>query len=221
MTLAGARALTTGRAESPPFLDEPLVSQRSPVVQLDDLVRFVQHPVRAFLRGRLGLSLGDYSTDVDDALPVDLDGLEEWDIGQRLLDARLDGCDFRAAYRAEIARGHLPPGLLGKPVIEKLQPTVEGLVEATEAEAGAGAGGDGRRPRRARRRPHADRHGRGRARRRGDRDDVLAPGAASTAWRRGCACSRSPPRRLRRSTAGSRSVARGREPGSPSRPSRR
>ena len=140
MTLAGARALTTGRAASPPFLAEPLVSQRSPVVQLDDLVRFVQHPVRAFLRGRLGLSLGDYSTDVDDALPVDLDGLEEWDIGQRLLDARLDGCDLRAAYRAEIARGHLPPGLLGKPVIEKLQPTVEGLVEATEAEAGPGPG---------------------------------------------------------------------------------
>ena len=140
VTLAGAQALTTGRAASPPFLAEPLVLQRSPVVQLDDLVRFVQHPVRAFLRGRLGLSLGDYSTDVDDALPVDLDGLEEWDIGQRLLDARLDGCDFRAAYRAEIARGHLPPGLLGKPVIEKLQPTVEGLVEATEAEAGPGTG---------------------------------------------------------------------------------
>jgi exodeoxyribonuclease V gamma subunit len=140
VTLAGARALTTGRAGPPPFLAEPLGPRRSPVVALDDLVRFVQHPVRAFLRGRLGLSVGDFSTDVDDALPVDLDGLEQWDIGQRLLDARLDGCDFRAAYRAEIARGHLPPGLLGKPVIEKLQPTVEGLVEATEAEAGSRPG---------------------------------------------------------------------------------
>ena len=140
VTLAGARALTTGRADPPPFLAEPLREQRSPVVPLDDLVRFVQHPVRAFLRGRLGLSLGDFSTDVEDALPVDLDGLEEWDIGQRLLDARLDGCDFRAAYRAEIARGHLPPGLLGKPVIEKLQPTVEALLEATEAQAGGEPG---------------------------------------------------------------------------------
>jgi exodeoxyribonuclease V gamma subunit len=137
VTLAGARALTAGRAGPPPFLADPLPPQPAPVVQLDDLVRFVQHPVRAFLRGRLGLSLGDFSTDVDDALPVDLDALEQWDIGQRLLDARLEGCDFRAAYRAEIARGHLPPGLLGKPVIEELKPTVEGLVEATDAEAGA------------------------------------------------------------------------------------
>jgi exodeoxyribonuclease V gamma subunit len=140
VTLAGARALTVGRADEPSFLAEPLAPQRAPVVQLEDLVRFVQHPVRAFLRGRLGLSLGDFSTDVSDALPVDLGGLEEWDIGQRLLDARLEGCDFRAAYRAEIARGHLPPGLLGKPVIEKLKPTVEGLVAATEAEAGAQPG---------------------------------------------------------------------------------
>jgi exodeoxyribonuclease V gamma subunit len=140
VTLAGARALTGGRADPPPFLTEPLAPQRSPVVQLDDLVRFVQHPVRAFLRGRLGLSVGDFSTDVDDALPVDLDGLAQWDIGQRLLDARLEGCETRAAYRAEIARGHLPPGLLGKPVIERLLPTVEDLVAATEEAAGAGPG---------------------------------------------------------------------------------
>jgi exodeoxyribonuclease V gamma subunit len=140
VTLAGARALQSGRADPPPFLSEPLGPQRAPVVALDDLVRFVQHPVRAFLRGRLGLSLGDFSTDVDDALPVDLDGLEKWDIGQRLLDARLEGCDVRAAYRAEIARGHLPPGLLGKPVIDSLLPTVEDLVAATEAEAGTRPG---------------------------------------------------------------------------------
>jgi exodeoxyribonuclease V gamma subunit len=140
VTLAGARALTTGRADPPPFLAEPLGFERSSVVALDDLVRFVQHPVRAFLRGRLGLSLGDFSTDVDDALPVDLDGLERWDIGQRLLDARLDGCDVRAAYKAEIARGQLPPGLLGKPVIDSLLPTVEALVAATETEAGTEPG---------------------------------------------------------------------------------
>jgi exodeoxyribonuclease V gamma subunit len=140
VTLAGARALASGRAEPPPFLAGPLDPQRSPVVQLDDLVRFVQHPVRAFLRGRLGLSVGDFFTDVDDALPVDLDGLEQWGIGQRLLDARLEGCDVRAAYRAEIARGLLPPGLLGKPVIDRLLPTVEDRVAASAEAAGPAPG---------------------------------------------------------------------------------
>ena len=130
VTLAGARALTGERGELAPFLAAPLARCASPVVELEDLVRFVQHPVRAFLRGRLGLSLGDFTTDVDDALPVDLDGLEQWDVGQRLLDARLAGCDTRSAYLAEIARGHLPPGKLGVPVIKKLLPTVEDIVAA-------------------------------------------------------------------------------------------
>ena len=31
-------------------------------VELDELVRFVEHPVRAFLRQRLGISVGDYTT---------------------------------------------------------------------------------------------------------------------------------------------------------------
>ena len=133
VTLAGARALATDRPGPPPFLAAPLEREGSRVVELDDLVRFVQHPVRAFVRGRLGVSLGDVATELDDALPIELDGLERWDVGQRLLDARLAGCDTRSAYRAEIARGHLPPRILGKPVIDALLPTVEAIVDATAA----------------------------------------------------------------------------------------
>jgi len=140
VTLEGARALTVDRPEPPPFLAEPLSPRRSPVVELDDLVRFVQHPVGAFLRQRLDISVRDFTRDADDGLPVDLDGLQRWDVGQRLLDARLAGSDTRAAYRAEIARGHLPPGLLGKPVIERLLPTVEEIVAAAETLLGAGDG---------------------------------------------------------------------------------
>jgi exodeoxyribonuclease V gamma subunit len=131
-TLAGARKLTTERPERPPFLPAALDAVGSPVVELDDLVRFVQHPVRAFLRERLGLSLGDWSTDVEDALPVELDSLERWDIGQRMLDARLEGCDGRAVCLAEIARGHLPPGVLGQPVLAELFDTVERIVAQAE-----------------------------------------------------------------------------------------
>ncbi len=124
-TLAGARALTVERPAPPPFLAEPLDPVRRPVVELDDLVRFVQHPVRGFLRGRLGLSVGDFAADVEDALPVALDPLEHYGVGQRLLDALLAGADGRAACAAEIARGLLPPGVLGKPVIEDVWPVVD------------------------------------------------------------------------------------------------
>jgi exodeoxyribonuclease V gamma subunit len=132
VTLDGARALDGPRPEPGPFLAGPLPPQETNVIELDDLVRFVQHPVRAFLRQRLGISFRDFADEVEDALPVELDGLEKWGVGQRLLDARLAGVDGRAAVLAEIARGGLPPGVLGEPVIRDVFPIVEDIVAAAE-----------------------------------------------------------------------------------------
>jgi len=61
VTLAGARALVAPRAPRPPFLSAALPPLDTPVVELEELVRFVQHPARAFLRGRLGISLSTAS----------------------------------------------------------------------------------------------------------------------------------------------------------------
>lgn len=128
VTLDGARALTRAREPDPPFLAGPLPEPDGTVVELADLVRFFERPVRAFLRLRLGIALGDYDDEVEDALPVALDALEEWGVGQRLLEARLAGVEPRTSVLAEIARGTLPPGVLGKPVIDRVQPTVEDIV---------------------------------------------------------------------------------------------
>jgi exodeoxyribonuclease V gamma subunit len=136
VTLRGAQALDAERAPRPRFLDEALPPLDGELVELDDLVRFAERPIRAFLRKRLGISVADYSDDLEDALPVQLDGLSEWNVGQRLLDARLAGAERRGAILAEIARGTLPPGQLGRPVIDKIEPVVDAIV----AQAPAGAG---------------------------------------------------------------------------------
>jgi exodeoxyribonuclease V gamma subunit len=129
VTLRGARALTHERRSRAPFLPEPLPPLDGAVIELDDLVRFVERPVRAFLRRRLGITVADYSDEVKDALPVELDGLEQWEVGTRLLEARLAGMDRRAAILAEIGRGSLPPYELGMPVIHKIDPVVDEIVE--------------------------------------------------------------------------------------------
>jgi exodeoxyribonuclease V gamma subunit len=138
VTLDGARALAAPRSARPPFLAEPLAPVSEAVIELEDLIRFVEHPVRAFLRQRLGISLGRAVEDIADALPVELDGLERWGVGQRLLEARLAGVDGTTAIKAEIARGTLPPGRLGRPVIDAVYPLVEAI--ATEAASLASAG---------------------------------------------------------------------------------
>ena len=109
------------------------------MLELDDLVAFVRHPVRAFLRQRLGFGVGTYADEVADALPIELDSLESWQVGQRMLDARLAGATSDAAVAAERARGELPPGVLADPVIAKLRPDVEQIVGHAAALLPAGA----------------------------------------------------------------------------------
>ena len=142
VTLDGARAMERERAEPLPFLAGPLPPLTKPVLELEDLLAFVRHPVRAFLRQRLGFSVGTYADEVADALPIELDNLESWQIGQRMLEARLAGAPADAAVGAERARGGLPPGVLADPVIQKLLPEVEQIVGHAEAllPGGAAAG---------------------------------------------------------------------------------
>jgi exodeoxyribonuclease V gamma subunit len=141
IALDGARALTGARTGAPAFLAHPLPSPSAGPVEVEQLVRFVQHPVKAFLRQRLGVSVADYSEQVSDAVPVELDQLEAWGVGQRLLEARLDGAELDECVAAERARGILPPGAFAQPLLDKVLPVVEDVV----AEARALAGGDGER----------------------------------------------------------------------------
>jgi exodeoxyribonuclease V gamma subunit len=124
VALRGAQALADQRPAADAFLAAPLPPLERRLLELDDLVRFVERPVRAFLRQRLGVSVADYSDELDDAMPVELDGLERWQVGDRLLRARLAGTGEREAALAEIARGTLPPGVLGRPAIDGVWPAV-------------------------------------------------------------------------------------------------
>ena len=85
-------------------------ARRRPLVELEDLVRFAGHPVRAFLRQRLGISVGDYADEVDDALPVELDALERWGVGQRLLDGVLARREHRGVRRRRDRARDAAPG---------------------------------------------------------------------------------------------------------------
>jgi exodeoxyribonuclease V gamma subunit len=131
VTLGGAEALDRPRPDPAPFLPQPLPPAEANLIDIEDLVRFAQHPVRAFLRQRLGISLHELAEEIEDDLPVELDGLEKWGVGQRLVDAMLAGVDGRTATLAEIARGSLPPEVLGRPVIEEVFPVAKEIV--TEA----------------------------------------------------------------------------------------
>ena len=127
-TLAGARALEGARTPPGRFLPGPLTYVPGPAVEVDDLVRFVQKPVRTFLRRRLEISVGDYDDEIEDALPIELDDLEKYGVGNRLLDSLLHGATEQASVDAEFARGFLPPGALGQAVTNEVWPKVQAVL---------------------------------------------------------------------------------------------
>ena len=130
VALEGARAIVGPRTGDEPFLRAPLADATGSVVELDGLVKFAERPVRAFLRQRLGINVAEYDDDVADALPVELDGLGMWAVGQRLVDGLLGGAELEACIAAEVARGTLPPGELSQEVIKRVRPTVQAIAAA-------------------------------------------------------------------------------------------
>lgn len=118
--LAGARSAWGVRREPPPFLTGPLGTREREDVSLAELKAFLGHPVRAFLRERLDVATPFEPDDLADAIPVTLDSLEKWQIGDRLLRELLAGHDPVAVMTAEQLSGSLPPGGLGAGVFNEV-----------------------------------------------------------------------------------------------------
>ncbi len=117
-TLAGARAAVSERSPVPPVPRRSAPAAPPADLTLDELRRFLRHPVRAFLRGRLEVATPFEPDEIDDALPVELDALQRWQIGDRLLREVLAADDpdtaAPAVMLAEQLRGSLPPFELGR-----------------------------------------------------------------------------------------------------------
>ena len=117
--LAGA---TAARVQQPvaPFLPGPLVPAAPDDVVLEDLLAFWKSPVRAFLRDRLDLAIPREEELLDDGMPVEIDNLLQWGVGERVLHDLLGGLDVETARQHEWRRGVLPPGFLGWRVLADL-----------------------------------------------------------------------------------------------------
>ncbi|MFQ6392770.1 exodeoxyribonuclease V subunit gamma [Nocardia sp. KC 131] len=131
VALAGARAADGPAQPRPEFLAEPLPAGEFTDVALAELISFVEHPIRAFLWQRLGLRVPEHDEDIADRLPIELDGLAKWELGERLLAARLTGADPAGLRAAEWRRGTLPPFGFGSAVLDEVESTVDKLVRAS------------------------------------------------------------------------------------------
>ncbi len=131
--LSGARAAAGPRAAVPSFLPSALPPPPRADVDLEDLIRLLVHPAKGFLRQRLDIALRFEEEDPSDALPVELDALQRWGVGDRLLRDRLAGISEEDCRQAEWRRGVLPPGPLGMRTLDDVLQELRPLVDRTAA----------------------------------------------------------------------------------------
>ncbi len=84
-----------------------------PVIELHDLIAFLQHPTGRFAKARLGFSIPKRGEVPDDTLPADLTSLAAWAVTNRILTGLLAGYDLDAVAARERHSGALPAGELG------------------------------------------------------------------------------------------------------------
>jgi exodeoxyribonuclease V gamma subunit len=95
---------------------------------LSELADFYKNPARAFLR-RLDVATAADLDEVRDAIPIELEGLESWAVGDRVMSALLAGADPGAVCTAELLRGDLPPGDLGPETLRGIIGTAQVLLD--------------------------------------------------------------------------------------------
>ena len=88
--------------------------ERPERVRLEDLVAFLEHPCKRFLKERLGFTVPKPGERADDTLPADLNALHKWSVQDRLLAGLVEGHDLDALAERERASDALPPGDLGR-----------------------------------------------------------------------------------------------------------
>jgi exodeoxyribonuclease V gamma subunit len=128
--LAGAVSASHARSDPRTLAEDPLPTLAPADIELDDLVALLSHPVRGFLIQRLRISSTRAGGDLEDSLPLELDALERWALGDRMLRQLTAGRDASAVTVAELGRGGLPPGPLGIREIGAVGPRAEAIVRA-------------------------------------------------------------------------------------------
>lgn len=132
-SVLAAASITGGhRPEQPDLLANPLPAPSPDDVTLADLSKFFANPVKGFFTA-LDVTLPWDVEGVEDAMPVEIDNLQQWTVGQRLLTDMLAGMDPDRAGQAEWRRGTLPPGRLGWRTASELRDQATELARAALA----------------------------------------------------------------------------------------
>lgn len=108
--------------------------QPLPALEIDhlpfgQLLRFWQHPVRAFFQQRLRVNFRPEESEIPDDEPFTLEGLSRYQLNQQLLNTLIEQQDASSMYRRFRAAGELPYGAFGELAWEAQRQEMQNLAE--------------------------------------------------------------------------------------------
>lgn len=137
-------ALARARVDPPAASDRFATTGLPPLpattsVTVEELADFYRHPVKDFLRARIGswwdVARGDDpgrpDTPAREMLPVDKDFLVQWGVTNRMLGLAMEGHPYDAVAAAEWRRGELAPRALGDAQLGQTTRDVEGVLRGS------------------------------------------------------------------------------------------
>jgi exodeoxyribonuclease V gamma subunit len=126
-----AQAAAGARCPAPSFVAEPLPMPPPDDVSLSELLGFFKDPVKGFFRA-LDYTLPADVDEIEDDMPVDVDDLQKWAVGERMLADMLSGMGPAKAAETEWRRGDLPPAQLGWRAAKQIRDRAAGLASVAQ-----------------------------------------------------------------------------------------
>jgi exodeoxyribonuclease V gamma subunit len=102
-------------------------------LDIDLLCRFFSHPTRFLLQQRLGIYMEQTAVLTERREDFDLSPLDQYHVGQRLLNTRMAGHDLDTCRAAQMARGLFPHGNVGTLMYNKMSSAVEQFANRLES----------------------------------------------------------------------------------------
>ena len=132
--LGGARALLTPSAPAFQPVSSPFAPATGGVLALSDLITFFAHPIKTFVETRLGIRLPDRNEPRSDTIPLELNHLQKWAVGDRLLSGALAGYDRADILATLVGSRQFPVGSLAAKDVDDVIAQVDVLMTAFEQE---------------------------------------------------------------------------------------
>lgn len=129
----GALARRQRRPGVQRFLQQRLAPPDTSIIELAELHDFLREPVAHFVRRRLGVRFPSSTESPSLLVPLDLTGLDRYDVGSRLFSWLLAGGELDEWERIERRRGTLGPGSLATSSIDAVHTAATALVRAAQA----------------------------------------------------------------------------------------